>query len=908
MSCEHEFQHLLTDFWAMGDLLYTGAHKEAFKGDCLWVAYHTGRSAPMFFVRCVVNGTTTVRHQRLRAVSRVDTDHSSFKIIFSVQGLNGTVECPLYFRITGKTKRSQFDNIVKVAEAAHDLIAFPRLFVRCDGTVPSVVVEQSSGPPSKGIQNKLSQDELSRIDRMGSKRAGALVKTSLTQKSEHIDKLKDIYLPTSPQFAKDNRSTPVKEQTKMTNFYGRSTQLSGFRNIGNSCYMAAITSVLINLQTFVDDIESISANLRGGLKTEDYIGMHSKNHGVLDLKPLKEAIGKRSKQFAGQEQQDAHEFYTNCLDAISVELKKLQKNLRSKDLTRKLLPICDAVDDNMSFEVVHKFQCKNTDCKYNRIKKESFREISLPIPDIEMDQENKLQMQELVAAFFSNNVLEYKCEKCGHTETLAAHRFLKLPRILVVHLKRFKVNWLEGEYEKSSIPIEIPRSLNVRDFCFNGTLRPKECVSKAKIPTAKPIILEQGSSSLATPGAKTSYIASHVGHNEERLSDSQQENTLSSLPTKIHDNKRANNSFHLNDTDVLCLDSVQDRCSPGHLCIRVSSSILKICAGIQRKLDFEEVEKGGLVSDANLHEKSLHGGRRTRENLSDGRSSKRSKLEDADKGEERMAEDEELSQAIKASMAEYMAKEESNSSNFDRTKFSVGTEEDDLRIALQLSEQADEASEGVALTSDDSSVEDTADEGAECENEDVDFETSCKSTDSEFRLHAIVSHCGQSASSGHYVSDIYDSKQKQWNRYDDAVVSCMGDALHAQRSDWTTGGYLLVYMHNSCYAGEDQLSKKSSRSCNAFEVVLHGEFVTQSLWLTPSWRVSGSEPSSDTSLFTGQRAMAPSPQVTRVSSQDREPSATEKLLVKSRVQVAKSDHGRGDLGSTALGHSMQDSG
>ena len=111
----------------------------------------------MFFVRFVVNGTTTVRHQRVRTVSPVDNDPTCFKIVFSVHGLNGVVECPLYLRVTNKTKRSQFDNLIKVAESAQDLMGFPNLFIRCDGTVPAVIVQQCSGPLSSGEKKQMSK-------------------------------------------------------------------------------------------------------------------------------------------------------------------------------------------------------------------------------------------------------------------------------------------------------------------------------------------------------------------------------------------------------------------------------------------------------------------------------------------------------------------------------------------------------------------------------------------------------------------------------------------------------------------------------------------------------------------------------------------------------------------------------
>lgn len=67
-------------------------------------------------------------------------------------------------------------------------------------------------------------------------------------------------------------------------------------------------------------------------------------------------------------------------------------------------------------------------------------------------------------------------------------------------------------------------------------------------------------------------------------------------------------------------------------------------------------------------------------------------------------------------------------------------------------------------------------------------------------LHGVVSHLGHTATSGHYVSDVWDAETDQWRRFDDDLVTPLPkDAVLKSRADWQRGGYLLVYTHSSCF-------------------------------------------------------------------------------------------------------------
>jgi len=70
-------------------------------------------------------------------------------------------------------------------------------------------------------------------------------------------------------------------------------------------------------------------------------------------------------------------------------------------------------------------------------------------------------IQHLFDMFFEDEDIEKKCEKCGHDRAVIQHRFHRLPRVLALHLKRFKQNFETQSYEKLHTPVPIKKSLNL---------------------------------------------------------------------------------------------------------------------------------------------------------------------------------------------------------------------------------------------------------------------------------------------------------------------------------------------------------------------------------------------------------------------------------------------------------------
>jgi len=103
----------------------------------------------------------------------------------------------------------------------------------------------------------------------------------------------------------------------------------GFKNLGNTCYMNATLAALLAIRPFVRDLTSPALSERLTRHLPDTLSVYRALLGLVhDLEGggtsaprlLKQAIAQRSKQFAGHEQQDAHEFLSDCLDLLHDEL------------------------------------------------------------------------------------------------------------------------------------------------------------------------------------------------------------------------------------------------------------------------------------------------------------------------------------------------------------------------------------------------------------------------------------------------------------------------------------------------------------------------------------------------------------------------------------------------------------
>ncbi|ODV78102.1 ubiquitinyl hydrolase [Suhomyces tanzawaensis NRRL Y-17324] len=285
--------------------------------------------------------------------------------------------------------------------------------------------------------------------------------------------------------------------------------LTGFKNLGNSCYLNSVIQALYSVPEYQEyfkskefpDIKDPAHDLTtqlikiydgllsgkyshpGSLKGDDY---------QVGIKPsaFKTLIGENHPEFSTQRQQDAHEFLSYFLDKTDNEL---------------------GIELNKSFKFLLGDKVICSQCSSGSIKNELADNISVQIDDqvIKIDEETgkkvykTYELQSGLSSLFSSELIEgYKCSSCG-TEPGAALKssgFVSYPKNLVVNAQRIKLeNWVPA---KIDVPIAIPYTLDVSEF-----QAPKFEAGESQLPQEEEDAKDGAPSFTANEEAMTSLLS-----------------------------------------------------------------------------------------------------------------------------------------------------------------------------------------------------------------------------------------------------------------------------------------------------------------------------------------------------------------------------------------------------------------
>uniref|UniRef100_A0A9J7YJQ0 Ubiquitin carboxyl-terminal hydrolase 37 n=1 Tax=Cyprinus carpio carpio TaxID=630221 RepID=A0A9J7YJQ0_CYPCA len=625
-----------------------------------------------------------------------------------------------------------------------------------------------------------------------------------------------------------NHSTPFKKVRPILDYGGwnkprPSTLAQPFSNLGNTCYMNAILQSLFSLPSFSNDLLKqgipwkrvpVNALLRRFahlLARKDNSPPEVKKDL---LRRVKNAISSTAERFSGYMQNDAHEFLSQCLDQLKEDMEKINKSWKNEPSAGEepqSARLAEEVDTsriytcpvtvNMEFEVQHTITCKS--CGEVVMKREQFNDLSIDLPRRKKTLPLR-SIQDSLDLFFRMEEIEYSCEKCSGKAATVSHKFSRLPRVLILHLKRYSYNSQLSLNSKLGQQVLIPKYLTLLSHCTDATRPPLSLGWSAQTAISRTLKMSQSvnSSTLRKASQKPESSGSvlcdsdseeelvrKVGrkhHSEDdRTEEVRRTKRLLSKTLKIMLAAVLEMSRH--DTSLSGCPDDEPTSSPD---TGFGDGDGQDLTHHLELLDAEKQPLFGLCLDA-LESLDLTMDENKENQTPEGVQGELDWVQQYSLDQER--EEQELQQALAQSLQEHEAREM--------------REDDDLKRATELSLQEFNNSLPELLCSDDDSGnEDGLDmEYSEAETEELKKNAETGELPNSFRLISVVSHIGSSSSSGHYISDVYDMRKQSWLTYNDLDVSRTQEST-VQR-DRDRSGYIFFYMHKDVFEELSELEK-----------------------------------------------------------------------------------------------------
>lgn len=665
---------------------------------------------------------------------------------------------------------------------------------------------------------------------------------------------RSLILPSQPSPLAVKKLRPNQDYTgwnkpRVLSNHPQPQQLQGFSNLGNTCYMNAILQSLFSLQPFANDLlkqgipykripmNALIRRFAFLLAKKDVCSAEMKKEL---LKKVKSAISATAERFSGYMQNDAHEFLSQCLDQLKEDMGKLNKTWKAElssgddasgvkavdDLAATRVYTCPVIN-NFEFEAQHSIICKM--CSETVFKREHFNDLSIDLP-----RRKKLlpsrSIQDSLDLFFRMEDLEYSCEKCNGKSATVIHKFSRLPRVLILHLKRYSFNVTLSLNNKVGQQVIIPRYLTLASHCTECTRPPLSLNCNTQtVTSSRPLKASQMVNSCAAnsvisrkqpfKSASNTTVCLDSESDDEHLKRSvsgtqrlstvcqgKEQQTEDQKP-KVEGSKYvelADTSFDdMNDEDLMAaVLEISKKDSPmGQEEEKLASSPDTGFGGdddlqeATATMEVPEEQKSSVGKDSGAIQYS--------DMVKDFDENKENKTPEGSQNEvewmqyelEREREEQELQQALAQSLQEQEARELK--------------EDDDLKRATELSLQEFNSSilDGI-MSDDDSGNEDIFDmEYTEEETEELKRNAETGELPHSYRLVSVVSHIGSSSSSGHYISDVCDVKKQAWFTYNDLAVSRTQEIT--VQSDRDRSGYIFFYMHKDIF---DELVEEEKKS------------------------------------------------------------------------------------------------
>ena len=167
---------------------------------------------------------------------------------------------------------------------------------------------------------------------------------------------------------------------------------------------------------------------------------------------------------------------SNNINNNDLDANQTSSNDEPESVCAKPLWTDNVVDNFFTMAVRTHLTCDS--CKYTRSHEEVFRHLSIEVGSANekdtVESCHERSIQEGLRKFFSEEKRELKCEKCFCESATQASEITKLPKSLIVHLKRFIVDisadYTSISYRKNMAAIEFGDRLSLQESDQDGIL------------------------------------------------------------------------------------------------------------------------------------------------------------------------------------------------------------------------------------------------------------------------------------------------------------------------------------------------------------------------------------------------------------------------------------------------------